>query len=179
MASTATSERLLTELEEGFLTCSICCLPYNQPKALPCLHPFCKGCLESYAFRTSVRTENGLLLISCPICRQQCAVPSSGKWQPLNNIVFRYFRTNIFASFYFDFQQGSKGYFHLGHNVSTLLQKGVLYNKLITRYHYLHLLDLPFWLLFSYSELKSKHTLLCVYKIKARKIAMTDVALWI
>ena len=32
--------------DNGLLSCSICLGPFNQPKVLPCLHTFCKPCLE-------------------------------------------------------------------------------------------------------------------------------------
>ena len=38
----------LTEVEaDNDLTCSVCMDTYKKPKVLPCLHSFCKACLES------------------------------------------------------------------------------------------------------------------------------------
>ena len=33
-------------LKEDYLTCVICYELFVEPKILPCLHTFCKGCLE-------------------------------------------------------------------------------------------------------------------------------------
>ena len=54
--------------------CSICLSEFRDPKALPCLHGFCKNCLESLVSQT--RTSRGT--IQCPICRQVCKVPNGG-----------------------------------------------------------------------------------------------------
>ncbi|KAL5013832.1 hypothetical protein ScPMuIL_008102 [Solemya velum] len=61
------------EIEESFLTCSICFQPYNTPKALPCLHTFCLGCIRDYFYS---RFE-GADQFPCPVCRQPYNTPKA------------------------------------------------------------------------------------------------------
>ncbi|XP_071092987.1 uncharacterized protein [Haliotis cracherodii] len=58
------------KIGEKFLTCPICFEMYSHPKCLPCLHTFCRHCLDSYiqsqdAFRA--RRKHGF---PCPLCNQ-------------------------------------------------------------------------------------------------------------
>lgn len=48
---------------EDHVTCSICMDLYNDPLALPCLHSFCRHCVQGL-FSSS-------LTISCPECRSE------------------------------------------------------------------------------------------------------------
>ena len=57
--------------ESKFLLCSLCSHHYQGPKVLPCLHTFCKSCLDSC-------TPAQSLTISCPTCRQQSILPPDG-----------------------------------------------------------------------------------------------------
>ena len=50
------------------LECSICLNRFRVPKALPCLHTFCKVCLLGIA-------PSGTKTVSCPLCRQEAIVP--------------------------------------------------------------------------------------------------------
>ena len=54
------------QIQESFLSCTICFQPFNRPKALPCLHTFCEGCLRDYV---ASRFE-GTGQFPCPLCRQ-------------------------------------------------------------------------------------------------------------
>ncbi|XP_019640661.1 PREDICTED: tripartite motif-containing protein 2-like [Branchiostoma belcheri] len=56
-------------LEEN-LCCGICEETLRHPKALPCLHSFCKECLTKW-----MSTRGGL---SCPICRLDVPLPTDG-----------------------------------------------------------------------------------------------------
>ena len=42
--------------------CTICYGDFTQPKQLPCLHTFCKNCLEKFV--------NPKLMVECPTCRK-------------------------------------------------------------------------------------------------------------
>lgn len=60
------SIRVAKEIQDSFLTCTICLLPFTKPKALPCLHTFCEGCLGDFIRSRYERTGQ----FPCPICRQ-------------------------------------------------------------------------------------------------------------
>ena len=66
---------LLDNLHEE-LSCSVCMTTFTNPKQLPCLHSFCLHCLEGI-LRTSGRHD----VITCPECRRESRVPSSGTWR--------------------------------------------------------------------------------------------------
>ena len=68
---------LLNNLHEE-VSCSVCMTTFTDPKQLPCLHSFCLHCLNGI-LRTSGRHD----VITCPECRKECRVPSSGKLKDL------------------------------------------------------------------------------------------------
>ena len=53
------------------LTCSVCLDNYREPRVLPCLHAFCKMCLERLV------SQDGTSL-TCPNCRRTTQVPQGG-----------------------------------------------------------------------------------------------------
>ena len=58
------SEEELQQIEEE-ITCAICGNLYNDPKTIPCLHTFCKSCLEG-----SIKSNKKMAVeVSCPVCR--------------------------------------------------------------------------------------------------------------
>jgi len=57
--------------DDTFLGCSLCKRRYSEPKILPCLHSFCRHCLDAY-------TPPHSLSVMCPTCRQQSIVPPEG-----------------------------------------------------------------------------------------------------
>ncbi|XP_072049097.1 uncharacterized protein [Amphiura filiformis] len=68
MAETST---LASTIDRHFLECVICSEPFNDPRALPCLHPFCCECLENWA--KSCSNDNSI--VSCPLCKKIYQIP--------------------------------------------------------------------------------------------------------
>ena len=68
---------LLDSLHEE-VSCSVCMTTLTDPKILPCLHTFCLHCLNGI-LRTSGRYD----IFTCPECRKEVQVPSSGNLQDL------------------------------------------------------------------------------------------------
>ena len=68
---------LLNNLHEE-VSCSVCMTTFTDPKQLPCLHSFCLHCLNGI-LRTSGRHD----IITCPECRRESRVPSSGNLKDL------------------------------------------------------------------------------------------------
>ena len=64
--------KTVEELERE-ITCGICQEHYTEPKALPCLHYYCKKCI----LRLALRTGTGKPL-SCPECRCEATLPEGG-----------------------------------------------------------------------------------------------------
>ena len=60
----------LLKLEEQ-LTCPVCLDLYTNPKTLPCLHSFCKACIE----RFPQDKEGETYYLSCPTCRHCTELP--------------------------------------------------------------------------------------------------------
>ncbi|KAL3871330.1 hypothetical protein ACJMK2_039337 [Sinanodonta woodiana] len=68
---------------EEHLKCPVCYETYNTPKTLPCLHNFCKGCLNSIILSLDEKgdLEEG---IACPVCHAVADVPSMALNYPQN-----------------------------------------------------------------------------------------------
>ena len=62
----------LEDLERE-ITCGICQEHYTEPKALPCLHYYCKKCVLRLALRTGTGKP-----FSCPECRCEATLPEGG-----------------------------------------------------------------------------------------------------
>ncbi|XP_019620500.1 PREDICTED: tripartite motif-containing protein 2-like [Branchiostoma belcheri] len=58
------------EFDEQFLTCAICMLHFRDPRILPCLHTFCKECLQHWATKQQP--------LECPTCRKPVSLPDQG-----------------------------------------------------------------------------------------------------
>ena len=63
----------LAEGVDKELTCAICLSRYNQPKILPCLHSYCKGCLEDMLKKSREKRN-----ITCPQCKVIHELPPEG-----------------------------------------------------------------------------------------------------
>ena len=73
MAAKNTQQQSLAEGVDKELTCAICLCRYDHPKVLPCLHSYCKGCLEKLAKKTHPQQQ-----ITCPQCKEIHQVPPQG-----------------------------------------------------------------------------------------------------
>ena len=71
------AEELRTKLTDHFLICPICTEPYIEPKALPCMHSFCKLCLEKYCGTLRKSTAN-IRSFDCPTCKKETEIPNGG-----------------------------------------------------------------------------------------------------
>ncbi|XP_052102927.1 uncharacterized protein LOC127736423 [Mytilus californianus] len=65
-----------TDHFEDLLTCTICLEVFTGPKYLPCLHTFCKTCINTYILST-VGKEKTKTTFKCPICRQNVLMGES------------------------------------------------------------------------------------------------------
>ena len=59
----------LPEKVDKQLTCAVCIEQFKEPKVLPCLHTYCKGCLVKL-----VRKQGADHVITCPECWQDAKV---------------------------------------------------------------------------------------------------------
>ncbi|XP_070549863.1 uncharacterized protein [Ptychodera flava] len=66
----APERKVLEEIGEDFLCCTICLDQFKSPKILPCLHTFCEQCLVTLVEKTGS--------LNCPECRQQYQLPVGG-----------------------------------------------------------------------------------------------------
>lgn len=65
----------ILQTAEDQITCTICFDIFSEPKALPCLHTFCKECISK--FITERKNQHGDKKgYVCPICRRPVAVPT-------------------------------------------------------------------------------------------------------
>ena len=71
--SQSTQSQSLAEGVDKELTCAICLSRYNQPKILPCLHSYCKGCLEVMLKKSREEKK-----ITCPQCKVVHELPPQG-----------------------------------------------------------------------------------------------------
>ena len=58
------AEKEWKQIEEE-ITCSICGNLFTDPKTIPCLHTFCKRCIEK-----SIESNKKMVsIVCCPLCR--------------------------------------------------------------------------------------------------------------
>ncbi|XP_078658241.1 tripartite motif-containing protein 2-like [Branchiostoma floridae x Branchiostoma belcheri] len=80
------------DFDEEFLTCAICMLNFRDPKILPCLHSFCRECLQEWAAKQQP--------LECPTCREPVRLPDQG----VDGL-----RTNFYVNNLLDFAAAKKG----------------------------------------------------------------------
>ena len=62
------------ELEE-LICCSLCQSVYKSPVILPCIHTFCKECVENQVNNKTVESEEQDRIFNCPTCRRNLEIP--------------------------------------------------------------------------------------------------------
>ena len=68
------SKEAISKLD-GILNCPICLDSYTDPRALPCLHTYCKKCIDSLP---AVERSRRPRVVKCPECRKVCRL--GGDW---------------------------------------------------------------------------------------------------
>lgn len=53
--------------------CPICLNDFDDPKALSCLHSFCKICIREYIRSCRLLTDS-IILFPCPVCRKEVTI---------------------------------------------------------------------------------------------------------
>ena len=66
------SKETLSKLD-GILNCPICLDSYTDPRALPCLHTYCKKCIDNLP-----AVERIPRVVKCPECRRVCQLGGEG-----------------------------------------------------------------------------------------------------
>ncbi|XP_078699208.1 E3 ubiquitin-protein ligase TRIM71-like [Branchiostoma floridae x Branchiostoma belcheri] len=69
------AEAIISQISDDFLECTICLEPYKDPKVLPCLHTFCKDCLEKFVAQQGEGKDGNF---PCPTCRIETELPGGG-----------------------------------------------------------------------------------------------------
>ncbi|XP_077997165.1 E3 ubiquitin-protein ligase TRIM45-like [Glandiceps talaboti] len=88
--------KILDEVGEEFLCCTICLDQFKDPKSLPCLHTFCESCLET------LYKKKGSL--ECPSCRNVYPLPIGG----VSKLTTNFFMNNL-IEIYHRLLESSKG----------------------------------------------------------------------
>eukprot|EP00058_Branchiostoma_floridae_P005882 XP_002591370.1 hypothetical protein BRAFLDRAFT_227409 [Branchiostoma floridae] len=81
------------DFDEQFLTCPVCMLHFRDPRVLPCLHTFCRECLQEWATKQQP--------LECPTCRTQVSLPDQG----VDGL-----RTNFYVNNLLDFAAVKEGH---------------------------------------------------------------------
>ncbi len=61
--------------QEDLVTCALCMEIYTDPRALPCLHSFCYGCLNNLIKSALDKLQCKL---KCPLCQETHMIPDNG-----------------------------------------------------------------------------------------------------
>ncbi|XP_078674717.1 uncharacterized protein LOC144912855 [Branchiostoma floridae x Branchiostoma belcheri] len=87
------AEAVLSQISGDFLECTICLEPFKDPKILPCIHTFCKDCLEKFVAKQSDVKDK----FPCPTCRTDTLFPEGGVTGLKNNFFVLSLRDTIDA----------------------------------------------------------------------------------
>ncbi|XP_070563513.1 E3 ubiquitin-protein ligase TRIM56-like isoform X2 [Ptychodera flava] len=63
--------KIVSDIDEQILECTVCYKRLVKPKILPCVHTFCEKCLDTWV------AKNGGKLM-CPTCRSEFPLPETG-----------------------------------------------------------------------------------------------------
>lgn len=70
------------------IECSLCSKQFTDPVEFPCIHTFCRKCVEDYAKGKLPGNK-----LACPFCRKYCVIPKTGiSGLPVNNFISRMVR---------------------------------------------------------------------------------------
>ena len=75
-------DELIQKIEEE-LTCAICLGKFDDPKVLPCLHTYCRKCIEGHVEKSQKKDA-----IVCPQCRGEHTLPVGGAGKLLTSFTF-------------------------------------------------------------------------------------------
>lgn len=67
------ASKLVAEVAEDYLSCPICHEPYKQPKLLPCVHSYCRQCLERHIQKSAKNN-----VFNCAVCQRNLHVSEKG-----------------------------------------------------------------------------------------------------
>ncbi|XP_076442324.1 uncharacterized protein LOC143281176 [Babylonia areolata] len=73
----AAASHTTQKLQNEFLSCPRCSQPFKDPKALPCMHNFCKACLQMHIDEQMAGGRH--TSFACPICSKKIFVPDPSK----------------------------------------------------------------------------------------------------
>ncbi|XP_060070012.1 E3 ubiquitin-protein ligase Midline-1-like [Ylistrum balloti] len=86
--------KLVDSSIDALTECPICLDQFQHPKALPCLHTFCKICLHTFIQEYAFGTKSTSMIFPCPICRKDTQPADTSvshtKWAeqfPTNSLV--------------------------------------------------------------------------------------------
>ena len=75
-------DELIQKIEEE-LTCAICLGKFDDPKVLPCLHTYCRKCVETLVGKSQQKDA-----VVCPQCRGVHTLPVGGACKLLTSFTF-------------------------------------------------------------------------------------------
>ena len=81
--------------EETRFKCPLCLDRYRDPRILPCIHTFCRSCLENYLNETCSSDLPGTIF-HCPLCRAKQTLPSEGIAGIKKNIYLEALKTSAY-----------------------------------------------------------------------------------
>ena len=82
MSASSDSEKLLKDVKDQ-LTCKVCLELYTDPKVLPCLHVFCRRCVDLLVTHGERREAT---CVTCPTCRHETDLTGMAELLPALHI---------------------------------------------------------------------------------------------
>lgn len=75
MAANEMSSTKMQEELKDITECCICTETFIDPRTLPCIHTFCKTCLENVGYKAGKTSGDSM---PCPLCRREFTIPLEG-----------------------------------------------------------------------------------------------------